>query len=171
MLKKYQVSTLIRTEYNKEINREYNKSSIGKSSMKKVFQKITKKQDVNNIISYYKKLYKKHNHYDKKVINLMKKLKKKYLLICATDTNEIHYSINKSLLKLFDCRFPSHKLKLLKPNSKFFRIILKKLNLKPEETLFIDDKIININSAKKLKIKTILYEDYSKLRQNLKSIL
>jgi Predicted enolase-phosphatase len=52
--------------------------------------------------------------------------------------------------------------------SKNIRISYKKFNLIPEETLFIDDKIENTDSAAKLGIKTIQLTNPKMLTQLIK---
>lgn len=44
-----------------------------------------------------------------------------------------------------------------KPEPKIYQILIERYNLHPEETIFIDDKIKNIEEAEKLGIKGILY--------------
>lgn len=45
---------------------------------------------------------------------------------------------------------------VIKPNELMFNTALSELNIKPEESLFIDDSIKNIEGASKLGIQTIL---------------
>lgn len=49
--------------------------------------------------------------------------------------------------------------KLRKPDKKAFELILERLKVRPEESIFIDDKQENIDAAEKLGIKTILFEN------------
>ena len=153
---------LIRTEYGKEINEEYDKASIGKSSMQNIFSLISKNK-AKEIISYYEKLYKEKRVINQNMVSLIKDSKKKYSIICATNTNELHFRANKEIIRIFDSSFPSFKLGYKKENPEFFRIMLKKLKLKPEETLLIDNFEKNINIAKSLGMKSIKFEGYDKL--------
>ena len=45
-----------------------------------------------------------------------------------------------------------------KPNASCFKKVLSENNLSPKETLFIDDSIQHINTAKKMEINTYLME-------------
>lgn len=49
--------------------------------------------------------------------------------------------------------------KLRKPDKKAFELILERLKVRPEESIFVDDKQENIDAAEKLGIKTILFEN------------
>ena len=49
-------------------------------------------------------------------------------------------------------------------------MILKRYNLNPKETIFIDDTKLNVDGASKLGIKAIFLEDSKKLRENLISL-
>lgn len=49
----------------------------------------------------------------------------------------------------------SAEIHKIKPNSEFYEYILNKYDINPEELLFLDDNIENINSAKNMGINTI----------------
>jgi len=48
---------------------------------------------------------------------------------------------------------------LKKPDEKAFELILQRLGVKPEESVFIDDKQENLDAAKKLGMKIALFEN------------
>lgn len=60
-------------------------------------------------------------------------------------------------LSFFDKVFFSNDIGLKKPSEEIFIFLLKKINQKPENCLFIDDCPKNIETAKKLGINTILF--------------
>lgn len=51
----------------------------------------------------------------------------------------------------------SSAVRLAKPQPEIFRLLLSKYNLKPEECVFIDDRVDNVNAAKALGITGIVY--------------
>ena len=55
----------------------------------------------------------------------------------------------------FDGLLISGEDKLVKPDPKIYLLAIDRFNLDPQNTVFIDDKLININAAKKLGFKTI----------------
>jgi len=73
--------------------------------------------------------------------------------------------------KLFDVIEYSFESQILKPNPDAFYNVLKKLNAKPEECLFIGDNIQNIDAARKIGIPSILFTDAHALRDDLGKIL
>lgn len=54
-----------------------------------------------------------------------------------------------------------------KPETKIYEILIKRYNLIPKETIFIDDRIDNVEIAEKLGIKGILYKKEDDLRELL----
>ena len=55
----------------------------------------------------------------------------------------------------------------IKPEKEIYEITLKKLDVKPEEAIFIDDREIHIEGAKKLGINTILFTNAENLTKEL----
>lgn len=100
-------------------------------------------------------------------------LRKKYKLFLLSNTNSIHYrAFNKifdtavgknSFNALFDKAYYSHQMGLRKPNAAAYRYILEENNLKPEETVFIDDTLSNIEGAKAVGLQTIFLDKGMKI--------
>ena len=91
--------------------------------------------------------------------------KNKYRIFLFSNTNQIHYDAfidsykklrgNADFNSMFEKAYYSQYLGMRKPNPEPFLHILKEQNLEPAETLFIDDTIKNIETAKSLGMKTI----------------
>ncbi len=100
----------------------------------------------------------------KERIVLIRKLALKYNVFLLSNTNEIHLTqINKYLFNtygittinsLFKKAYFSHEIGFRKPNPEIFEFVLNENNLNPSETLFVDDSIEHIQSAKQLGINT-----------------
>lgn len=58
---------------------------------------------------------------------------------------------------LFSIVVISGDVGLLKPDPKIFKYLLEKLNAKPEDCVFIDDNLNNLESASKFGIKTLKF--------------
>ena len=58
-------------------------------------------------------------------------------------------------LRLFNGLLISGEDKLMKPDAAIYELAISRFNLIPQETVFIDDKLENIEAAKKLNLKTI----------------
>lgn len=97
-------------------------------------------------------------------LKLLEKIKKQYRTFLLSNTNQIHcdvytkdlqntYGVN-DLSHFFEKVYLSHEIHMRKPDSETFMLILNDNNLKPEETLFIDDTEQHIEGAKKVGIIT-----------------
>jgi putative hydrolase of the HAD superfamily len=70
-------------------------------------------------------------------------------------------------LPRFDVLVWSYKLRMAKPDPAIYRHTLKELGTLPEETLFLDDKPINIRAAQALGMKALLFSNIGQLRTDL----
>lgn len=67
----------------------------------------------------------------------------------------------------FDVLVWSYQLKMAKPDPAIYRHVLKELGTRAEETLFLDDKQVNIDAANALGMRGLLFTDVEKLRGDL----
>ena len=67
----------------------------------------------------------------------------------------------------FDVLVWSYKLGLAKPDPAIYRHVLDRLGARPEETLFIDDKRVNVETAQSLGMKAIEFSTVEQLRNDL----
>jgi len=67
----------------------------------------------------------------------------------------------------FDGGILSYKEKLIKPDKEIYNKLIRKYEIKAEESIFIDDTIENIEGARKLKFEVILFIDSKDLRKKL----
>ncbi len=70
-------------------------------------------------------------------------------------------------LNQFDDLIISGKEKLVKPDAQIYKLAIKRFNLIPEETIFIDDKKENIDAANKLGFLTIHLTDPEIITQEI----
>lgn len=68
-------------------------------------------------------------------------------------------------LKEFDGKIISGRDFLIKPDPAIYELAISRFDLIPEETLFIDDRIDNIEAAQKLKFQTIHLTDPSLIQE------
>jgi glucose-1-phosphatase len=90
-------------------------------------------------------------------IQLLKELRKKYRLFLFSNTNALHLAALQKIWtgtfgegQLDDCfekTYYSHLLGMRKPDKESFDHILEENQLNGEETLFVDDAIVNVEGA------------------------
>jgi glucose-1-phosphatase len=102
-------------------------------------------------------------HFPRHRLEFLQELKKegRYKLILLSNTNHIHIDWVKENVEFFDdfkacfdAFYLSQEINLRKPEPSIYEYVLKEQQLKPEETLFIDDTFENTEAAKKLNIHT-----------------
>ena len=112
----------------------------------------------------YRKLFKKNIW----LFGVAKQLKKKSFKI-AILSDQWHLSkdalMPKKDVKIFDEAIASCDVGIRKPSRKSYEFILEKLGIKPSEALFIDNQVWNIVPANKMGMKTILYQDNKKIKE------
>lgn len=104
-------------------------------------------------------------------VEILKKLKHKgYRLYVLSNFHLLAYEdVTKryEFFKYFDGGIISYKEKLIKPDKDIYDKLIKKYKINPKESIFIDDTIENIESARMLSFKTILYINSKDLREKL----
>jgi len=107
------------------------------------------------------------------VMQIIKELKNKYKLILLSDYvkewKEWLFERNFEL-SIFDYMYFSYEHKKLKSDEGTFQFIMNTLNLKTEETIFIDDLEKNVANAQKSGINGIVFKDANQLRDELKKL-
>ncbi len=92
------------------------------------------------------------------VFEVIPRLRQKYLLGVVSDTWPSLDRVfkNVGLREYFSTFVMSSILGVIKPHELMYKTALEELGLRPEEALFIDDSMRNLEGAKKLGIQTIL---------------
>ncbi len=103
-------------------------------------------------------------HFREESLALLEELAADYKLYLLSNTNSIHLKYFKKLFtdqtgkplldEYFNKAWYSNEVGLRKPGAEIFEFALKDENLLATETLFIDDTLINIETAQKLGFKT-----------------
>jgi putative hydrolase of the HAD superfamily len=70
-------------------------------------------------------------------------------------------------LPRFDVLVWSYQLRMAKPDQAIYRHVLSKLGTEPEETLFLDDRPVNVQAAQALGMKAIQFSTVEQLREEL----
>lgn len=109
---------------------------------------------------------------DQGLVTLIRKLKSNYKigLLSNAAQEEIDCVFRDKIDTLFDAMAISFEVGVVKPNAKIFLVCAQRLAVKPEECLFIDDSLINIKAAQKLKMKTLYYPSYGIIPEELRNL-
>ena len=99
------------------------------------------------------------NGLDERKLNFIEELRKEYKVYLLSNTNPYvmswacstdFTSKGKSLNDYFDKLYLSYEIGYTKPHEEIFRFMLQDRNMKPEESLFVDDGVSNVEAAQKL---------------------
>ena len=101
----------------------------------------------------------------KKSLEFLERIRPRYKTYLLSNTNYVHIAAFKETLhqqigvktleEYFDEAFYSCEIGLRKPDAACYEWVLKNLKIQPDETLFIDDSLHNIQGAKKAGLQTI----------------
>ena len=120
------------------------------------FEGLTKEYFITAWNSILKDLPQKHLEFLKQL-----KAQNQYRLFLLSNTNDLHIHWVKANIdcfetfkSCFEAFYLSHEIHLRKPDASIFEFVLDQHNLRPDETLFIDDTLEHIESAKCLNLQT-----------------
>lgn len=125
--------------------------------------------DIGGVVVRKNSLVAKEQKANMILIKFLTKIKKSYSLYSLSNIDEEHHNENKrkKIYRVFKKSYSSYLTGAEKPEGKAFQMVLKENNLKPEETLFVDDKPLCIKAAKKLGMKTVLFKTNKQLFKQL----
>ena len=104
-------------------------------------------------------------------LDLINRIGKNYNLILLSDHVKewMEYIIqNNDGLSRFNKRFFSYEYGKVKSDSDVFEYLIHQTQIIPEETVFIDDSLVNVQNAQKSGIDAILFTDADSLEEELR---
>jgi glucose-1-phosphatase len=108
------------------------------------------------------------------LMNRVKELKAEYkiglLSNMGYDTLKDVFS-ERQQQEMFDDVLISSEVGLIKPSQDLYELALERLGVAPDEAIFIDDRLPNIEGAQQLGMKTILFTTNKQFEQNLERTL
>ena len=155
--------------YKKAFGGNFKKCLLGEMTVDehiKLLKEDKDYEDINYILN--KKNLKITYPLFKENYEYIKTLKNKgYKLFILSNITEDSYLYMKEekLLDIMDGGIYSYQEHLVKPDEKIYELIIKKYNLKKEETIFFDDKEKNVEAAKKCNIKSIKFETIEDIKK------
>jgi len=148
------------------------KAATGKIKAKIFWEKAAQKLEVN--ADLLKKQVLSTYPLDQQLIAFLEKETAKYNFVMASNQIEDWINTvltNSNLKNLFQQTTNSYQLGFRKPDQKFFQGALKLIKSKAEEVIFIDDNLQNVESASKLGILSIKYENFSVFKKDFNLLL
>lgn len=148
--------------------------SIGKINEDKFWNGFLKTAGAKIInVEYAMNLWRRHQRPIENMLDLLKELKKHYTLAALATISKEWLDYKKEKYKLneyFKLIISSGYSGISKPNPKIYNLIIKKLKIKANECLFIDDAQICLPPAEKMGMKTILFKGQKDLERKLKKL-
>lgn len=110
---------------------------------------------------------------DRNILNLLRSIKPKYKtgLISNAWSGLRAYIEREKFDDAFHHMVISAEVKAVKPDPKIYRIALERLQVKPNEAVFVDDLIENIEACEKLGMKGIRFTDAESALKQLRAML
>lgn len=143
--------------------------ATGRECFEKLFNRRLSESEHQQIVHYWTNTW----ILNPKMGEMKKKLSRNFQLSILSNSdpiNSVRYAM-KGWYDLFDPIVLSHEEGILKPDKKIFEIALKRIGRPPDECLLIDDEKINLETAKKLDMEGLLYEDIDKLEKDLEKFI
>ncbi|MDY6103612.1 MAG: HAD family phosphatase [Acetatifactor sp.] len=105
----------------------------------------------------------------------LKELKEKgyglYYLSNYSEKAEKECADSLAFMPLMDGGILSYKVKCIKPDPEIYRLLLKQCNIKAEESVFIDDTLVNVEAAKAFGIAGIHFQTIEQVREELRQLI
>ncbi len=91
-------------------------------------------------------------------LKVMEKLRRNNIKVCLLSNALPNLADTAQDLTAKELIFTSYELGMLKPDVQIYQTVLQNLNAKPQEVVFIDDKLTNVEAAKSIGIHGIVFE-------------
>ncbi len=105
--------------------------------------------------------------------DLIQRLRKKYKVAALTNMGPEmfgYWSKKWGFSNMYDYVYYSGKYKVKKPDPKLFEIVLKDLHSSVSNTVFLDDTAANVDSAKKMGMKGIVFKNPQQAEEELRKL-
>jgi len=122
-------------------------------------------------ISAFREQYFSEDHVDQELVDLIGQLRSRYkigLLSNAPDRLGDWLEENWQIEHLFDAVVYSADVGLAKPDPRIYHLVLSELEVKPHQSLFIDDTPENVEAAVALGMKALPFTDTETLKDELR---
>ena len=114
---------------------------------------------------------KPEHEYNNKLIDFIaSELKNKYKVSLLSNVGPDQVC-DMAHLSIFDDKVLSCEVDLVKPEPEIYILAAKRLGIKPEECIFVDDNTENVEAAKKVGMNGIIYSDFQNFMVEINELL
>ena len=156
-------------EFMKDIRQEQNLLETGKMTIQQFFSRLKGKIGLKMDFEQFEDAWCSMFSLNEDVVQFANELSKKYKVYLLSNTNETHINHLYKEFPVFDFvsgTALSHELGVLKPAPEFFNKALEKLDIKAEESVFIDDSELNAKAANEVGITAFKFDNLEKLKED-----
>lgn len=141
----------------------------GEISTEALWQWVAEHLNLGNDLPTFRQDFWRGDYADKILIDFMHNLKRYYrLAVISNATDDLLVTLEGyQLLRLFDIIVASAFEGIMKPNPVIYERTLNRLNLAPEETVFIDDAVANVLTAREVGMHAVHFTSDVDLRSEL----
>ncbi len=130
--------------------------------------------DFSDVRKIWPKTYEENLKINKDVYRIVFALKKRWYKIGIISNVKKMYAAINNKKKIYFGFWPvvlSYKVGIIKPNKRIYALACRRANVKPNEAVFIDDRIKNVKGAQAFGMRAILYKNPQQLKRELNIIL
>jgi len=105
--------------------------------------------------------------------SLLAELRERHRLLLLSNTNPIHFSMIRSnypLLEHFHDFILSYEVRSAKPSPEIYREALARAECRPDECIFIDDMLINVEAAREQGMHAVQFESAGQVERELERL-
>ena len=146
--------------------------NLGKISEKEFYQELEKEFGIHLTPKQMHRTIVKHMQADKGLKHMIPHLKKAKVALFTNSLGMMALEVLKKRhltgKKFFDRVFVSTSMHMAKPDKQAYEYVLKKLKVKPQQSIMVDDRIENIRPARSIGMNGIVYKNSRQLAKELK---
>lgn len=169
---------IIRTPFSKVKkygDHELDALCLGKITENEFWRRLLKRLGVHDHVLHrldrlWYREYSRGSRLNRGVMNLVTKLRRHYVIGVISNLS-IKYDIvnrKKNRYKHLQHLVLSYKVGLLKPDPRIYRLAARKVRCRPQDCLFIDDKLVNVKGARRAWMNVVHYRNITQLKREMK---
>jgi epoxide hydrolase-like predicted phosphatase len=156
-------------------SRAWQDALLGRKTTQEFWHAIGPELGLNSpdAIDAFHRRYHSDEAIDSGVVHLLRQLHGRFKMAILSNSPPglAQWLVDWEIHDLFDSIFCSGDEGLVKPDPAAFQMILQRLDVKPEEAIFIDDTIDHVLAARRLGLRGILFTTAEELARQLEDLL